>query len=103
MIRLFLRKRYHKVNLSAAGREAILSRQAESLARVAGVAGAPPPMEMFTEAWVEVSDLLQRGTFMRFRNSETFVRLKRTWTQEVSVLYLSTRRKNTARELERRG
>ena len=78
---LYIVLRHRKVNLSAAGREAILSRQAESLAGVA--AGAAPPMEMFTEAFVEVSDLLQRGAFMQFRNSETFLQLKTTWEREV--------------------
>lgn len=82
---LFWGKRHRKVNLSAAGREAILSRQAESLAGVA--AGAAPQMEMFTEAFVEVSDLLQRGTFMQFRNSETFLQLKRTWAREVRACH----------------
>lgn len=40
--------------------------------------------DLFDEARDEVSGVLQRGPFMQFRGSETFMRLRKNWAREVN-------------------
>lgn len=53
-------------------------------------------MELFAEAWDEVSKLLQRDAFAQFRNTDAFLRLKRGWDQEVDVFWVSAATKGAA-------
>lgn len=43
----------------------------------------PPPVDVFAEAWDEVSQLLQRDAFAQFRTSEAFLCLKTEWEKKV--------------------
>eukprot|EP00752_Nemacystus_decipiens_P016321 g14596.t1 len=73
-----------QVNLSATTRESIVSQQQKQHGVVETEAESPPSpsVELFAEAWDEVSKLLQRDAFAQFRNSDAFLRLKREWNQE---------------------
>lgn len=71
-----------KVNLSEKVRETILRRQAEE-----GDADAEPmpPADLFNEAFVEVSVLLQRDSYVKFQNTEAFRKFKHRWVQQVGA------------------
>eukprot|EP00903_Cladosiphon_okamuranus_P005597 g5569.t1 len=72
-----------QVNLSASTRETIISRQQQQQREVEAEAGpASASVELFAEAWDEVSKLLQRDAFAQFRHTEAFLRLKREWDEE---------------------
>lgn len=76
-----------KVNLSEKVRETILRRQAED-----GDAEAEsmPPVDLFDEAFVEITVLLQRDSYVKFQNTEAFRRFKHRRGQQVCACGLIT-------------
>lgn len=81
-----------QINLSATTREIIIARQQRQ--QEAGATAskssfheqlAPPSVDLFAEAWDEVTKLLQRDAFAQFRNTNAFLQLKREWDEEVGL------------------